>query len=127
MTHNHPHIPRAKSLGVHSLYVQGTVMMSLLTLFESQQQCRIWGVAAEVAAALGVPEELILPQLEFFGPLQPADPLRGLKQVQQPTNHKRVVIQEAWNGRCTGENIIENISREGQDLLFLYKYKFNFC
>lgn len=77
--------------------------MWALTLFESQQDGGVVGVAAEVASALAVPEELVLPELQLLGPAQPPGPQRGLVQVQQAADHEGVVVQEAGDGRRSGE------------------------
>jgi len=73
-----------------------------LTLLEAQQHRAVPGVAAEVAAALLVPEKRVLPPLQLLGPLQPLRPQRGLVQVQHAADDEGVVVQEAGDGRRSG-------------------------
>lgn len=78
-------------------------MYQSLTLFELQQYSVVAGVGAEVASALLIQEQLVLPELQLLGPLQPLRLQRGLVQVQQAADDKGVVIQEARDGRGSGE------------------------
>lgn len=75
-----------------------------LTLFDLQQYSAVTGVAAEVASALVIPEQHVLPELQLLGPLQPLRLQRGLVQVQRATNDEGIVIQEAGDGRRSGEH-----------------------
>lgn len=75
-----------------------------LTLFELQQHSVVAGVAAEVASALVIPEQPVLPELQLLCPPQPLRLQRGLVQVQQAANDEGVVIQEARDGRRSGEH-----------------------
>lgn len=75
-----------------------------LTLFELQQHSVVAGVAAEVASALVIPEQPVLPELQLLRPPQPLRLQRGLVQVQQAANDEGVVIQEARDGRRSGEH-----------------------
>lgn len=72
-------------------------MYPSLTFFELQQHRAVTGVTAEVASALLIQEQLVLPELQLLGPLQPLRLQRGLVQVQQAANDEGVVIQEAWD------------------------------
>lgn len=47
------------------------IMHPFLTLFQLQQYCAFSGITAEVASALIIPEQHILPQLQLLSPLQP--------------------------------------------------------
>lgn len=85
-----------------------------LTLFELQQHRGVTGIAAEVASALVVPEQRVLPQLQLLGPLQPLRLQRGLVQVQQAANDEGVVVQEARDGRRAGEWEREVSGRRGR-------------
>lgn len=74
-----------------------------LTLFELQQYSAVTGIAAEVASTLVIQEQLVLPELQLLGPLQPLGLQRGLVQVQQATDDEGIVIQEARDRRRSGE------------------------
>lgn len=74
-----------------------------LTLFELQQYSAVTGVAAEVASALVIPKQHVLPELQLLGPLQPLRLQRGLVQVERATNDEGIVIQEAGDRRRSGE------------------------
>lgn len=67
------------------------------TLLEPQEHGGVAGVTAEVTAALVVPEQLVLLQLELLCPLEPFHSLCGLKEVQQPSHYICIVIKEASN------------------------------
>lgn len=86
---------------------------SSLTLFELQQHGVVTGVAAEVAAALVIPEQLVLPELQLLGPAQPLRLQRGLVQVQQAANDEGVVIQEARDRRRSGEHRVGTEMEKG--------------
>lgn len=47
------------------------LMHPSLTLFQLQQYCAVSGITAEVASALIIPEQHVLPQLQLLSPLQP--------------------------------------------------------
>lgn len=79
-------------------------LKKIFTLLEPQKHSGVTGVTAEVTAALFVPEQLVLLQLEFLCPLEPFHCLCGLKEVQQPRHHICIVIKEASNwGLSSGQ------------------------
>lgn len=78
-------------------------MCASLTLFELQQHSVVTGITTEVASTLFVQEQLVLPELQLLGPLQPLRLQRGLIQVQQAANDEGVVVQEPGDRRRSGE------------------------
>lgn len=98
------------------------IQKTFLTLFELQEHGAVTGIAAEVTAALLIPEQHVLPELKLLCPPQPLHLQRGLIQVQQAANDEGIVIQEARDRRRSGGGDGKNQSNgreEGMRTVFI--------